>query len=258
MLFRKVWRDKERFIQGMLLAQDLFTQGAIDRPFQQAALASMSEIIVAYQGDVLSSTTGGQSSRYRSGAGELDGALLYRARLTVPFDSLEVIYTIKQLPPGPGAPVLAWVSLVLGLVLCSGFYALYRMGLGQIRLARQQQDFVSAVSHELKTPLTSIRMYSEMLKELKGELPVGFVVLNSADDGGSDIKAELTQRVRQSIGPIACYRQTYLVARLPKTRSGKVLRKVLKAMLNDAQVAVPATIDDPSSLDDIKNVLSEA
>jgi len=61
--------------------------------------------------------------------------------------------------------VLGWVTLVLAVVFVGGFVSLYRMGLSQISLARQQQDFVSAISHELKSPLTSIRMYGEMLKE---------------------------------------------------------------------------------------------
>ncbi len=94
-----------------------------------------------------------------------------------------------------------------------------------------------------------------MHDDLKGELPVGFVVLNSADGQSSRIETELVGRVRQSIGAIACYQHSHLVSRLPKTRSGKVLRKVLKAMLNGENIAVPATIDDPSSLDDIKKVL---
>jgi signal transduction histidine kinase len=60
--------------------------------------------------------------------------------------------------------LLVWVSVTLAVVLCGGFWLMYRLAAGQMRLARQQQDFVSAVSHELKTPLTSIRMYGEMLR----------------------------------------------------------------------------------------------
>jgi signal transduction histidine kinase len=95
----------------------------------------------------------------------MQGALLYSNRLSAPLDSLELIFSINRLPQGPGAVVLGWVSFVLAMVLVGGFLTLYRLGLSQINLARQQQDFVSAVSHELKTPLTSIRMYGEMLKE---------------------------------------------------------------------------------------------
>ena len=79
--------------------------------------------------------------------------------------NLELIFSINRLPPGPGANVINWLAAILLLVLCSGFFTLYRLGVKQIELARQQQDFVSAVSHELKTPLTSIRMYGEMLRE---------------------------------------------------------------------------------------------
>ena len=60
---------------------------------------------------------------------------------------------------------MALLSVILLLVLSLGFYLMYRLAARQILLARQQQDFVSAVSHELKTPLTSIRMYGEMLKQ---------------------------------------------------------------------------------------------
>jgi propionyl-CoA synthetase len=92
--------------------------------------------------------------------------------------------------------------------------------------------------------------------ELKGEIPVGFVVLNSDQTDSLDVANRLMQDVRKTIGPLACYKDSYVVARLPKTRSGKVLRKVLKAMLHGEDVAIPPTIDDPKSLDEIRLALA--
>ncbi|GBF31763.1 sensor protein kinase WalK [bacterium MnTg04] len=164
-LFRKVWRDGERYIQGLLIDRQAFIGDAIDTPFMETTLSTMSDLIVAYQDDVIRTVSGRYTSSYPNGSQALDGALLYRNRLTAPLGSLELIFSIKRLPPGPGASVLGWTSIIIALVFLGGFYFLYRLGSSQIDLARQQQDFVAAVSHELKTPLTSIRMYGEMLKE---------------------------------------------------------------------------------------------
>jgi len=164
-LFRKVWRDGERYIQGLLLNQEAFIQDTIGASFRETALSTMSNLIVAYEDDVIRAFSGRDNAGYSSGREVFDGTLLYRSRLTAPLNSLELIFSINRLPPGAGAGVLAWVTLVLAVVFVGGFVVLYRLGLSQINLARQQQDFVSAVSHELKTPLTSIRMYGEMLKE---------------------------------------------------------------------------------------------
>ena len=165
-LFRKVWRDGNRYIQGILIDQDAFIAGVIDAAYRETAVAGMSNLIVAFRDDVIHSASGRATGiSYPSSREEFDGALLYRNRLSAPFDGLELIFSITRLPPGPGASVLGWVTLVLAIVFVGGFVTLYRLGLSQINLARQQQDFVSAVSHELKTPLTSIRMYGEMLKE---------------------------------------------------------------------------------------------
>jgi signal transduction histidine kinase len=164
-LFRKVWRDGQRYIQGLLINQQAFLQQAFNDQFQDTGLAAMSNLIVAYQDDVLRTFGGGRYSDYPGSSRTFEGALLYRSRLSAPLHNLELIYSINGLPPGPGATVLVWVTFVLAIVFLGGFYTVYRLGLSQINLARQQQDFVSAVSHELKTPLTSIRMYGEMLKE---------------------------------------------------------------------------------------------
>lgn len=164
-LFRRVWRDGERSIQGLVLDQSTFITQAIAAPFQTTGLPALGSLLVAYQGEVLETLREPQGREYLDSVSELTGNLLYRARLSSPFDGLELIFSLDRLPPGPGAPVLAWVSLVLLVVVSIGFLVLYRAGVAQLELNRKQQDFVSAVSHELKTPITSIRMYAEMLNE---------------------------------------------------------------------------------------------
>jgi signal transduction histidine kinase len=164
-LYRNAWQDGGRYIQGMLLDQSTFSTAAIERSFQSSTLAGMSDLIVGYRDDVIAVIRGGRYDGLATSATELSGSLLYRSALSAPFDSLELVIAVNRMPVGPGASVLAWTSLVIAIVFAGGFFAMYRLGVEQIRLARQQQDFVSAVSHELKTPLTSIRMYGEMLKE---------------------------------------------------------------------------------------------
>ncbi len=163
-LFRKVWRDGQRYIQGALIEQQPFFKGVVESAFAETALSAMSDLILAYRGDVLSVFTG-QTPREQLSGTDSRGALLYRMRLSAPLNHVELIFSLTRLPPGPGATVLRWIAGILLLVLCGGCYLLYRLGAKQIDLTLQQQDFVSAVSHELKTPLTSIRMYGEILRE---------------------------------------------------------------------------------------------
>jgi signal transduction histidine kinase len=162
-LFRNVWRDGQRYIQGALVDRPSFVAAAIEVPYRASSVAEVSRLTVAYQGRTLDTLAAG-ASPYRSTAQELAGAVLHRARLSPPFGNVELAFTVDALPRAPGAVLLAWVAVALAAVLCGGFFFMYRFAVGQMRLARQQQDFVSAVSHELKTPLTSIRMYGEMLR----------------------------------------------------------------------------------------------
>lgn len=164
-LFRKVWRDGDRLIQGLLIDSESFLSSAIENEFRATSLSGMSDLVIGYQDDVIRLVRGTESASYPVTSEELRGTLLYQSRLSAPLDQLDLIFSINRLPAGPGAEVLRWTTVIIAIVFVAGFYLVYRLGLGQIRLARQQQDFVSAVSHELKTPLTSIRMYGEMLKE---------------------------------------------------------------------------------------------
>jgi len=92
--------------------------------------------------------------------------------------------------------------------------------------------------------------------KLKGELPVGLVVLKAGADQDQDkLVGELVALVRQKIGPVAAFKKVTVVDRLPKTRSGKILRGTMKKIADSQEFKVPATIDDPAILDEITAAL---
>ena len=164
-LYRKVWKEGQRYIQGILLEQNSFLNKLIESAFHETALSEMSKLIVVFQGNVFTAYGRNSTRDYLSSAKDLQGEVLYQTRLSAPFTELELIFSVTRLPAGPGAALIGWLALILAMVLFGGFFLMYRLGSKQIELANQQQDFVAAVSHELKTPLTSIRMYGEMLRE---------------------------------------------------------------------------------------------
>ncbi len=95
--------------------------------------------------------------------------------------------------------------------------------------------------------------------ELKGQLPVGFVILkDGVDISEEQLREEVVALVRGDIGAIACFHQMHVVSRLPKTRSGKVLRKVIRQIAHGEEFVVPSTIDDPTSLDEFFALLAPA
>jgi propionyl-CoA synthetase len=95
--------------------------------------------------------------------------------------------------------------------------------------------------------------------EIKGEVPVGFVVTKAGvARGDGDICRELVDRIRQQIGPVAAFRTALVVKRLPKTRSGKILRGTMKRIAESQAYTPPATIDDPAILDEIADALKGA
>jgi propionyl-CoA synthetase len=92
--------------------------------------------------------------------------------------------------------------------------------------------------------------------ELKGQMPLGLVVLkNGVDIDPAELEKELVQLVRGEIGAVASFKRAVVVPRLPKTRSGKVLRGTMRAIADGRDFAVPSTIDDPAVLDEIGGAL---
>jgi propionyl-CoA synthetase len=92
--------------------------------------------------------------------------------------------------------------------------------------------------------------------DIKGEVPVGFVVTKAGvSRAEADIVRELVDRVRETIGPVASFKTAAVVKRLPKTRSGKILRSTMKKIADGAEYTAPATIDDPAILTEITESL---
>ncbi len=164
-LFRTVWLNGQRYIQGLLIEKQPFLDALVKGVFNDTALAKMSQLLVVHQGDVLAAFSEQDRSKSYAQSTDLSGELLYQTQLSAPLNDMQLLFSITKLPIGPGGRVIIWLAVIVSLVLLVGFYLLYRLGMSQIKLANQQQDFVSAVSHELKTPLTSIRMYGEILKQ---------------------------------------------------------------------------------------------
>jgi len=93
---------------------------------------------------------------------------------------------------------------------------------------------------------------------LKGQVPVGFLVLNAGvTRDPEDIIREVIQMVRDRIGPVASFKIATVVKRLPKTRSGKILRGTIQKIADNKPYKMPATIDDPVILDEMEDALNK-
>ncbi|MFQ3188983.1 MAG: propionyl-CoA synthetase [Paraglaciecola sp.] len=116
------------------------------------------------------------------------------------------------------------------------------------RLSTGEMEEIIA-AHDAVAECTVIGVFDN----IKGQVPVGLTVLkDGVNINKADLQAELVAMVRKKIGAVACLKQTLIVERLPKTRSGKILRKLLRQIAENQEFVIPSTIDDPKSIDDIK------
>ena len=137
---------------------------------------------------------------------------------------------------------------------------------GYVYVMSRTDDIINVAGHRLSTGgmeevLAAHQDVAECAvlgvdDDLKGQVPMGFVVLKSGvARAGDEIIAELVADVRAKIGPVAAFKLAVIVARLPKTRSGKILRGTMQKIANGQDYAMPATIDDPAILDEIADAL---
>jgi propionyl-CoA synthetase len=137
---------------------------------------------------------------------------------------------------------------------------------GYLFIMGRVDDVINVAGHRLSTgemeeivgkhPMVAECAVIGRRDELKGQLPMGFVVLKNTEGAHpKQIVDEVIAMVRQDIGAVAAFKQALVVARLPKTRSGKILRKTLRAIVDGDDYVLPSTIEDPAALDEIKALL---
>jgi propionyl-CoA synthetase len=138
---------------------------------------------------------------------------------------------------------------------------------GYLWIMSRTDDIINVAGHRLSTGALEevLAAHADVAEcavigvadELKGELPLGLVVLKlGVGRSQAEIVAELVQLVREKIGPVASFKVATVVNRLPKTRSGKIVRGTIKKMADGVEYRIPPTIEDATVIDEIKENLS--
>jgi propionyl-CoA synthetase len=141
-------------------------------------------------------------------------------------------------------------------------------GDGYLWIMSRTDDVINVAGHRLSTGAIEEVLASHpdvaecavvgVRDALKGQVPVGLVVPNAGvARPETELEAELVQQVRERIGPVVSFKRAHVVARLPKTRSGKILRGTLRRMADGEPWSTPPTIEDPAVLDELRPVLEE-
>ena len=181
---------------------------------------------------------------------------------------------VVRLPLPPGALPSLWQNdarmVESYLTEFPGYYktadAGYKDADGYLYIMGRTDDIINVAGHRLSTggmeevlaahPAVAECAVIGIKDELKGEQPCGFVVLKTGvNRPPSEIEKELVALVREKIGPVAAFKIAITVQRLPKTRSGKILRGTMKKIADHDEWSTPATIDDPAVLDEIMDAL---
>ncbi|MBK8407404.1 MAG: propionyl-CoA synthetase [Sandaracinaceae bacterium] len=182
---------------------------------------------------------------------------------------------VAKLPLPPGALPTLWNAderfEAAYLADFPGFYKTADAGYvddeGYVYVMARTDDIINVAGHRLSTgqmeevlsrhPAVAECAVIGVADELKGELPLGLLVLKAGVTlSHAEVVKQVVAAVRETIGPVAAFKDAVVVQRLPKTRSGKILRGTMKKIAEGRPAPVPATIEDPAVLDEIRAVLA--
>jgi propionyl-CoA synthetase len=182
---------------------------------------------------------------------------------------------VVKLPMPPGSSPTLWNAderfRETYLSAFPGYYQTADAGYiderGYVFVMARTDDIINVAGHRLSTGameevLAEHRDVAEcavigVADALKGQLPVGFLVLKAGVEREHDaIVADVVQMVRDRIGPVASFKTAVVVERLPKTRSGKILRGTMRRIADSEHFTTPATIDDPAILEEMRDALN--
>jgi len=191
-----------------------------------------------------------------------------------PVEASKIGALVVKLPLPPGTLPTLWQNdkrfLDSYLEEFPGYYKTADAGFiddeGYAYIMARTDDIINVAGHRLSTgameevladhPDVAECAVLGVDDKLKGQLPIGFLVLNAGVERPHDeIVAEVIKMVRERIGPVAAFKTATVVARLPKTRSGKILRGTIQKIADNKEWKMPATIDDPVILDEITDAL---
>jgi propionyl-CoA synthetase len=181
---------------------------------------------------------------------------------------------VVKLPMPPGSSPTLWNAderfHEVYLSTFPGYYQTADAGYldehGYLFVMSRTDDIINVAGHRLSTgaieevlaahPAVAETAVIGVADELKGQLPVGFLVLKSGvKSAHTEIVAEVVKLVRERIGPVAAFKAAVVVERLPKTRSGKILRGTMRRIADGDEYSTPPTIDDPATLDEMEDAL---
>jgi propionyl-CoA synthetase len=186
----------------------------------------------------------------------------------------EIGALVVKLPMPPGSSPTLWNAderfREVYLSAFPGYYQTADAGYldehGYLFVMSRTDDIINVAGHRLSTgaieevlaahPDVAEAAVIGVADDLKGQLPIGFLVLKAGVEREHDeIAAEVVQLVRERIGPVAAFKRAVVVERLPKTRSGKILRGTMRRIADGDEYRPPATIDDPATLDEVGEAL---